>query len=152
MRKPYPLTSFTPRYVLTLQTLAVAPATTSAVAMPNALSEYRAPSKLPFFSTLDTRRNTSPEGTRKTLLAFVNDVVCADASSVRREDRGIAEETVIRPWCGGEGGARLLTGGEEFNFDVDINREEPPMIGLAARCCRRRRARGRAGAAEVTAS
>jgi len=141
--------SFTPRYVLTLQRLAAAPATTHAVAMPNALSEYRAPLKLPSFSTVDTRKDASPEGARNTLPAFANGVVCADAPSVR----GIAEGTVTPQWCGG---ARLLTGGEEFNFDVDVNREDmrpsPPMIELAARCCRRRKARGRARAAVVTAS
>jgi hypothetical protein len=148
-----PLTSFTPRYVLTLQTLAAAPATMSAVAMPNALSEYKAPLKLPSVSTLDTRKDACPEGTRNTLLGFANGAVCADAPSVPREDRGIA---VIPPWCDRGGGARLLTGGEDFNFDVDVNREDvrpsPPMIELAARSCRRRKARGRARAALVTAS
>jgi hypothetical protein len=64
---------------------------------------------------------------------------------------------VIPPRCGGGGGcARLLTGGENFNFDVEVNRVDvrasPPMIDLAARCCRRRKARGRATAAVVTAS
>jgi hypothetical protein len=106
--------------------------------MPNALSEYRAPLKLPSFS------------------AFTNSVVCAGAPSVPREERGIAEGTVIPPRCGSGDGARLLTGGEEFNFDVDVNREDvrpsPPMIELAVRCRRRRKARGRARAAVVTAS
>jgi len=71
-------------------------------------------------------------------------------------DRGIAEGTVIPPWCGSGAGARLLTGGEDFNLDVDVNREDvrpsPPMIELAARCCRRRKARGRARAVVATAS
>jgi hypothetical protein len=80
-----------------LQTLAAAPATTSAVAMPNALSEYRAPSKLLSFSTLDTRKGASPEGVRNTLPAFANGAVRTDAPSVPRGDRGIAEGTVIRP-------------------------------------------------------
>jgi hypothetical protein len=126
---------------------------TSAVAMPNALSECRAPLKLASFSTLDTRKDPSPEGARNTLPVFANGVVCTNAPSVPLEDRGIAEGTVIPPWWGS---ARLLTGGEDFNFDVDVNREYvrplPPMIELAARCCRRRKARGRARAAVVTAS
>jgi len=148
--------SFTPRYALTLQTLAAAPATTNAVAMPNALSEYRAPLKLPSLSTLDTRKDASPEDARDTLPAFASGVVCADAASDPRVDRGIAEGTVIPPWCGSGAGARLLTGGEDFNLDVDVNREDvrpsPPMIELAARCCRRRKARGRARAVVATAS
>lgn len=152
----YPLTSFTPKYALALQTLAAAPATTSAVAMPNALSEYRAPLKLPSFSTLDTRKDASPEGARNTLPAFASGVVCADASSVPRKDRGIADGTAIPPWRSSEAGARLLTGGEDFNLDVDVNKEDvrpsPPMIRLAARCCRRRKARGRARAVVATAS
>ena len=90
----YLLTPFTPRYVLTLQTLAAAPVTTSAVAMPNALDEYRAPLKLPSFSTLDTGEDASPEGARNTLPAFANGVVCAGAPTVSREGRGIAEGTV----------------------------------------------------------
>jgi hypothetical protein len=121
--------------------------------MPNALSEYRAPLKLSSFSTIDSRKDASPEGTRNTLPAFAKGVVSADAPSVPREDRGIAEGTVIPPWWGS---ARLLTGGEDFNFDVDVNREYvrplPPMIELAARCCRRRKVRGRARAAVVMAS
>lgn len=120
--------------------------------MPNALSEYSAPLKLPFFSTLDTRKDASPEGARKTLPSFANGVVCADTPPVPREDREIAEA----PECGNGRGASLLTGGEEFSFDVDANREDeslsPPIIDLAARCCRRRKARGRARAAVVTAS
>ena len=106
--------------------------------MPNALSEYRAPLKLPSSSF------------------FADGVVRANAPSVPREDRGIAEGTVLPPWCGSGGRARLLTGGEEFNFEVDVNREDvrpsPRMIELAVRCCRRRKARGRARAAVVTAS
>jgi hypothetical protein len=122
--------------------------------MPNALSEYRAPLKLSSFSTPDTREDASLGGARNTLLtSFANCVVCAGAPSVPRGDRGIAEGTVIPPWCGSGGGARLLTGGDEFNLDVDVNKEDvPPMIELAARCCRRRKARGRARAAVVTAS
>jgi hypothetical protein len=120
--------------------------------MPNALSEYRAPLKLSSFSTLDTRKDGSPDGARNALLAFANGVVCVDALSVPREGKGTAEEAVLPPWCG----ARLLTGGEEFNFDTDVDREDvrpsPLMIELAARCCRRRKARGRARAAVVTAS
>jgi len=124
--------------------------------MPNALSEYRAPLKLPSFSTFDMRKDASPEGARNTLPVFATGVVCADAPSDPREDRGTAEGTVIPTWGGSRGGARLLTGGEDFNFDVDVNKEDvrpsPPMIELAARCCRRRKARGRARAAVVTAS
>jgi len=124
--------------------------------MPNALSEYRAPLKLPSFSTLDTRKDAPPEGARNTLPAFANGVVFADATSVSRVDGRIAEGTVIPSWCGRGGRVRLLTGGEDFNLDVDVNREDvrpsPPMIELAARCCRRRKARGRARAAVVTAS
>jgi hypothetical protein len=116
----YPLTSFTTRHVLTLQTLATAPVRTSAVAMPNALSEYRAPLKLPSFSTLDTGEDVSPEGARNTLPAFANGVVCADAPTVPREERGITEGTVIPSRCCRGGGARLLTGGEEFNLDVAL--------------------------------
>lgn len=65
--------------------------------MPNALSEYRAPSKLLFLSTLETGKGASPEGVRNTLPAFANGVVRTDAPSVPREDRGIAEGAVIRP-------------------------------------------------------
>ena len=129
----YTLTSFAPRYVLTLQTLPAAPATTSAVAMPNALSEYRAPLKLPSFS------------------AFANGVVCAGAPSVPREDRGIAEGTVIPPRCGSRDRARLLTGGEVGTSREDV-RPSRPMTEVAVRCCLRRKARGRARAAVVTAS
>lgn len=80
---------------------------------------------------------------------------CAWAASqipifVPREDKGIAEGTVIPPWCGSGGGDRLLTGREKFNLDVDINREDVRLIELAARCCRRRRVTVRARAAVVT--
>lgn len=124
--------------------------------MPKALSEYRAPSKLPSFFTLDTGKDASPGVARNTLPAFADCVICAGAPSVPREDRGIAGGITILPWCDSGGGARLLTGGEEFNLDVDVNREDvrpsPEMIELAARCCRRRKARGKATAAVVTAS
>ena len=124
--------------------------------MPNALNEYRAPLKPPSFSTLDTRKDASLECARKTLSAFANGVVCVGAPSVPREDRGTAEGIITPPWGGRGGGARLLTGGEDFKFDVDVNREDvrpsPPVIELAARCCRRRKVRGRARATVVTAS
>jgi hypothetical protein len=116
----YPLTPFTPRHVLTLQTLAAAPVTTSAVAMSNALSEYRAPLKLPSSSTLDTGEDASPEGARNTLPAFANGVVCPDALTAPREDRGITEGTVIPSRCCRGGGARLLTGGEKINLDIAL--------------------------------
>jgi hypothetical protein len=78
--------------------------------MPNALSEYRAPLKLPSSSTLDTRKDASPKGTRSTFPASTNGVVRVNAPSV--------------PRCGSGGGVRLLTGGAEFNLDVEVNREE----------------------------
>lgn len=65
--------------------------------MPNALSEYKALLKLPSFSTLDKRKDASPEDARNTLPAFANGVACADALSIPREDRGIAEGTVRPP-------------------------------------------------------
>ena len=136
------------------QTLAAPPATTSAVAMPNALSEYRAPLKPLSSSTLDKRKDASPEGGRKRPPAFANGSVFTEASSIIREDRGTAEGPA--PLRCGARGARLLTGGAEFIFDVSVSKEEgfppPPMIELDARCLRRRSAMGKARAAVVMAS
>ena len=151
-----PLTSFTPKYVLTPQTLAAPPATTKAVAMLNALREYRAPSKLLSASTLGVRKDATPEGARNRLPVFANGFVCAEASSSIREDRGMAEEPAS-PRCGGGRCGRLLTGGAEPIFDIDVNGEEdgylpPPTIEVAARCRRRRSAMGKASAAVVMAS
>ena len=150
-----PLTSFTPKYVLTPQTLTEPPATTNAVAMQNALREYRAPSKLLSSSTLDVRNDATPEEARNRLPAFANGFVCAEASSSIREDRGVADEPAS-PRCGGGRCNRLLTGGAESIFDVDVNVKDgyfpPPTIEVAARCRRRRSAMGKARAVVVMAS
>jgi hypothetical protein len=68
----------------------------------------------------------------------------------------MTEEPAL-PRCGCGRCARLLTGGAELIFEVNVNEEEggcipPPTIEVAARCRRRRNAMGKARAAVVMAS
>jgi hypothetical protein len=96
-------TSLTPRYVFTPQTLAAPPATTTAVAMLNALKEYKTSLKL---SSVDVGKGSS-EGLRNRVPAFADGAATVDIGSVRtdavRGGGGTAE--------GRSGGGARLTGG-----------------------------------------
>ena len=100
--------SLTPRYAFPPHRLAAAPVMTSAVAMPKALREYRAPLKL---SSLTTRKGTS-EDPRSRLAAFADAIPDVDVGGVWSVD-----DVAIR---GGGGttegttrnGARLIGGAE----------------------------------------